>query len=98
MGNSDARHFGDVADGDVGVVEDGGFVVDGLVGLGVAGFGELHLLHAVIGGPQAFEGVEAITIANPLPPNRLTFRNKNSISQLGQAFLRLKVTRLNLGP
>lgn len=36
MWNSDARHFGDVADGDVGVVEDGGFVVDRLVGLGVA--------------------------------------------------------------
>ena len=42
--------------------------------------------------------VEAVSIANPLPPNRLTFRNRNSISQLGQAFLRLKVTRLNLGP
>ncbi len=37
----------DVADGDVVVVDDGGFVVDGLVGFGVAGFGELHLLHAV---------------------------------------------------
>ena len=37
--------FGDVAKGDVSVVEDGGLVVDGLVGLGGAGFGELHFLH-----------------------------------------------------
>ena len=42
--------------------------------------------------------VESVSIANPLPPNRLTFRNKNTVSQPGQAFLRLKITRLNPGP
>ena len=41
------------------------------------------------------DDVEAVTIANPLPPNRLTFRHRNMI---GPAFLRLKVTRLNPGP
>ncbi len=43
----------------MGVVEDGGFVVDGLVGLGVAGFGELHLLHALVLGLEGLEGVLA---------------------------------------
>lgn len=43
----------------MGVVEDGGLVVDGLVGLGVAGFGELHLLHAVVLGLEGLEGVLA---------------------------------------
>ncbi len=37
--------------------------------------------------------VESVTIANPLPPNRLTFRHKNAISEIGRAFLRLKITR-----
>lgn len=41
------------------------------------------------------DDVEAVTIANPMPPNRLTFRYRNVI---GPAFLRLKVTRLNPGP
>jgi hypothetical protein len=35
--------------------------------------------------------VEAVAMANPVPPNLLTFRSKSS----GRAFLRLKVTRLN---
>ncbi len=35
--------------------------------------------------------VEAVSVANPVPPNLLTFRNRNT----GRAFLRLKVTRLN---
>lgn len=42
--------------------------------------------------------VEAVTISNPLPPTLLTFRQKSTISQLGRAFMRLKVTRLNPGP
>ncbi len=42
--------------------------------------------------------VEPLTIANPMPPNRLTFRNKYTLSELGQAFLRLKITRLNPAP
>ena len=44
------------------------------------------------------DDVEPVTIVNPMPPSLLTFRNKNTISQLGQAFLRLKITRLNPGP
>lgn len=44
------------------------------------------------------DDVEPVTIVNPLPPNLLTFRNKNTISKLGRAFLRLKITRLNPGP
>jgi hypothetical protein len=31
------------------VVDDGALVVDGLIGFGVAGFGELHFLYAVVG-------------------------------------------------
>lgn len=42
--------------------------------------------------------VEAITLSNPLPPTLLTFRQKSTTSQLGRAFMRLKVTRLNPGP
>jgi hypothetical protein len=41
--------------------------------------------------------VEAITISNPVPPNRLTFRNRNAATVFGRAFLRLKVTRLSPG-
>lgn len=37
--------------------------------------------------------VEQVVIANPLPPNRLTFRYKNAVTFPGQAFLRLKITR-----
>ncbi|MDB6007146.1 MAG: hypothetical protein JWR15_4133 [Prosthecobacter sp.] len=35
------------------------------------------------------DDVEAITLANPMPPNLLTFRNRNT----GRAFLRLKLAR-----
>ena len=42
--------------------------------------------------------VEAVTISNPLPPTLLTFRQKSTTSQLGQGFMRLKVTRLNPWP
>ncbi len=37
--------------------------------------------------------VEPVIIANPVPPNRLTFRHKDAMSQLQRAFLRLKITR-----
>ena len=42
--------------------------------------------------------VEPITLANPVPANRLTFGYKNSLRLPGSAFLRLKVTRMNAGP
>ncbi|OYW75883.1 MAG: hypothetical protein B7Z37_11200 [Verrucomicrobia bacterium 12-59-8] len=41
--------------------------------------------------------VEAVSIANPLPPNRLTFRYRNAVSPWGKAFLRLKVVRMGAG-
>lgn len=37
--------------------------------------------------------VETVTVANPLPPNRVTVRFKSSISSTAKAFLRLRVTR-----
>lgn len=42
--------------------------------------------------------VEEVVVANPQPPNRLTFRHKNALTLPGQAFLRLKITRLNPWP
>lgn len=42
--------------------------------------------------------VEAVTLINPSPPNRLAFRFKNSLGQSARAFLRLKITRTNPGP
>jgi|GEM_PF-1278600 len=38
--------------------------------------------------------VEQVSLANPLPPNRLTFRFKNAVTSSSRAFLRLKITRL----
>ncbi|MBL9130709.1 MAG: hypothetical protein JNG86_05890 [Verrucomicrobiaceae bacterium] len=37
--------------------------------------------------------VEPVTVPNPQPPNRVTFRFKDAISVSEKAFLRLKVTR-----
>ncbi len=37
--------------------------------------------------------VEAVTVVNPQPPNRITMRFKNPMSTTARAFLRLNVTR-----
>jgi hypothetical protein len=42
--------------------------------------------------------VEAVSLVNPVPPNRVAFRNRNAVSFLGRGFLRLRVARLNPGP
>jgi hypothetical protein len=39
--------------------------------------------------------VEAVSLVNPVPPNRVAFRNRNAVSVLGRGFLRLRVTRLS---
>jgi hypothetical protein len=42
----------------VGVVEDGDLIVNGLVRLGVTGFGEVHLLHADVFRFKCGDGFE----------------------------------------
>lgn len=37
--------------------------------------------------------VEAVTVANPLPPNRVTVRYRHPLSVADRAFLRLSITR-----
>lgn len=44
------------------------------------------------------EEVEQVGVANPVPPNLLTFRYRNAVSPFGRAFLHLKITRVSPGP
>lgn len=38
--------------------------------------------------------VELLTLANPIPPNRLTYRYRQPIGSVGAAFIRLRIDRL----